>query len=1319
MNYSFWIKPAAMLCLAWAFGVRGAAQSVIFPQERQAGSAVLTQAAGRYTLQNDLFRASFKRQGNSLIFDGCPEMNLEAGSELFELRLGDGSSVVKASEMALVGEVRLKDVAARHPAVKGAHRFSGKALEADFAHGDLRLTWRAVLRNGSHYLRTELELSAPTRDVKMHSITPLAYEVNVQQAGDAPRVVGNTRGAALLSKKIFAGLETPTGINSAGTNDGTEQFVLDAWTDTSFSWQPGAQTPQGILDLGFAATDIRAARGYVSFKQSGSQSVTFQYESGNHRLNLVGVDVCRLDGTVVAQDYHVGFTGSQKHKNVYTLTLPEKGIFLVRYFVEVKTETVHSSGSIAYSAPVTAPVIVRDLPPGSTPRSSAHATPAPAPRRALGTFALSAGSIADGQVLTDRWTPTTWTPLANVPSRINELGHYAPHVYSYAQNLNVGTHGTLTAEFNYASGNNRLDLVGVDLLDAAGNAVAFDYHFGYTGSAKKDNVFRFNVPFAGEFKLRYLVSKRNEALTSSGNIRVRLALSDTLHLAASPTLPIRGVWSRNTHLQQGKTWSVSGVVGLVAPDQARRSFLAYSERERAVPWRAMPAYISWYELNIDRNNDPAYTGNMHDYQCEDVVRQWKKNLYDKWGEHINSFVWDDGWDFYGPWTFNRNFPNGFAETDRLARQMGSGIGAWLGPVGGYGRSGDFRRAYWEQKGKMQLSNPQYYKAFTDAITNLCHGRGYDFRFFKFDGISGQFSSVGPDPGTVGEENAEGIISAERMVRRDIKEDIFFNTTVGTWASPFWFSITDAIWRQEKDYGEISNNGNDRERWITYRDRLVYQNFVQNSPLCPINTLMTHGFILSRFGDVSKSMDYNGIVRELRCAFACGSGMVELYNDYSLMNSINGGRLWGDLAECLRWQRNNADVLPDVHWVGGNPWDGKRANVYGWASWNGRKATLALRNPAGGPATYSTTLRQALEIPAYVSGAIVLTRAFGTQATLVGLAEDTPIDIDTPLTLSLPASSVYVFNGRESSIPAVEVTGVSFTQATTDVVVGQQTTVVWNIAPVDATHTSVTWTSSDPTVATVQNGVVRGMKEGTAVITVTTRNGRSAQITVCVVPFVPEDYAVSFDKTAPPVGTDRFLTSIALTAEGQSPVRLTLRPDRKPYQDLTATPVRIPAGAVVTPQLEWTGSYMHAYAYIDLDGNRQFDAPAADSPELLCFTYYKDKQKSKDGLISFTHQNPGVGTMPKFLAPTRPGQYRMRFKIDWNNIDPAGSTETGNDILKNRGSITDLLIEVYDPTALDAVRPDAQPAVLHDLSGRRLGAAPEQGVYLRNGRKAAR
>ena len=295
---------------------------------------------------------------------------------------------------------------------------------------------------------------------------------------------------------------------------------------------------------------------------------------------------------------------------------------------------------------------------------------------------------------------------------------------------------------------------------------------------------------------------------------------------------------------------------------------------------------------------------------------------------------------------------------------------------------------------------------------------YDFRFFKFDGISAQFSSVGPDSGTTGEENAEAIIDMERQIRKQLRPDIFFNTTVGTWASPFWFQFTDAVWRQEQDYGTAGNNSIDRENWITYRDRLVYQNFVQNAPLCPINTLMTHGFILSSHGNVSKNTTYQAVLRELRCAFACGSGMVELYNDYDLMNSINNGKLWSDLAECVQWQQEQADVLPDIHWVGGNPWDGQKANVYGWAAWNGVKSVLTLRNGSGSKQTFNITLREALDIPASVTGSIILTKAFKVQNALTGLTEGEPIDIDTPLSLDMPASSVFVFNGIDSNYDGI-------------------------------------------------------------------------------------------------------------------------------------------------------------------------------------------------------------------------------------------------------------------------------------------------------------
>lgn len=610
MNKNNLLKLALTLIMPLSLCMGSWAQAVIFPQKKQPGVAKITQKANSYQLANKVLNASFINTGGKLYFNGCSELGLQPDTELFKVLLGDGKTIT-ASEMKLE-DVKMVTLAENPSAATASLRYAGKALEARFTYKELSIVWRAVLRNGSHYLRTEMDIQA-AKDLPMKGIVAMNYLVAKNSAYTAPEVVGNTRGAILASNHIFAGLETPMGLNSSK-------------------------------------------------------------DEGN------------------------------------------------------------------------------------------------------------------------------------------------------------ATH-------------------------------------------------------------------------------------------------IEGLWRRNTTLKAGKTWNISSVVGLVAPKQLRRSFLAYSERERAVAWRPYPVYISWYELNIDRNNAqaPSYKGNMTVEQCADVVSHWKTHFYDKYQMAPKAFVWDDGWDQYGTWTFNPNFPNGFDEPANEAKKMGTGIGAWLGPVGGYGQSGEYRRAYWRSKGGMQLSNEDYYNFFIRCCTNMIDR--YDFRFFKFDGISAQASAIGPDEGTRGEENAEAIISIERAVRQK-RPDIFLNTTVGTWASPFWFHFTDAVWRQEGDYGEAGDQGTDRERWITYRDRLVYQNFIQRSPVCPINTLMTHGFILSRWGAVSKNMDYDGIVREMRCAFACGSGMVELYNDYKLMDEIkdnqgNAGALWKDLAECIKWQQEQADVLPDAHWVGGNPWMARR------------------------------------------------------------------------------------------------------------------------------------------------------------------------------------------------------------------------------------------------------------------------------------------------------------------------------------------------------------------------------------------------------------
>ena len=81
---------------------------------------------------------------------------------------------------------------------------------------------------------------------------------------------------------------------------------------------------------------------------------------------------------------------------------------------------------------------------------------------------------------------------------------------------------------------------------------------------------------------------------------------------------------------------------------------------------------------------------------------------------------------------------------------------------------------------------------------------------------------------------------------------------------------------------------------------------------------------------------------------------------------------------------------------------------------------------------------------------------------------------------------------------VPVTGVTLNKTSTSLYVGGTETLTATVAPDNATDKTVTWTSSNPSVATVENGVVTAVSAGTATITVTTDDGgKTATCTVTV------------------------------------------------------------------------------------------------------------------------------------------------------------------------------------------------------------------------------
>ena len=173
------------------------------------------------------------------------------------------------------------------------------------------------------------------------------------------------------------------------------------------------------------------------------------------------------------------------------------------------------------------------------------------------------------------------------------------------------------------------------------------------------------------------------------------------------------------------------------------------------------------------------------------------------------------------------------------------------------------------------------------------------------------------------------------------------------------------------------------------------------------------------------------------------------------------------------------------------------------------------------------------------------------------------------------------------------------------------------------------------------------------------------------------YPINYEEsTAHTRGDARYVKNVKL---GTQSVAINQNSDKKLYFNKTENIFLAKPGETVTPTIDWKGEWMHGYAYLDKDDNGKFDVDYTNSGvtnarDLVSYSYYKDKNsagKSASG-------DCGVG-LPSFEIDNdmKPGIYRMRYKVDWDNVDPGGSTTTGNLITGNGGALIDVLVNIHN------------------------------------------
>ncbi|CAN5447152.1 thermostable cytotonic enterotoxin Ast [soil metagenome] len=430
-----------------------------------------------------------------------------------------------------------------------------------------------------------------------------------------------------------------------------------------------------------------------------------------------------------------------------------------------------------------------------------------------------------------------------------------------------------------------------------------------------------------------------------------------------------GELERVLPLPKGQSITYSAVVGVVPQGQMRRGFLTYVERERAHPYRTFLHYNSWYDLGYFTPYDQA--------GALDRVKVFGTELVKKRGVTLDSFLFDDGWDNHASlWRFNEGFPNGFTPITAAAKEFGFAPGVWMSPWGGYSKPKQERVKLGEAAGfetvagGFALSGPKYYERFRDVCLEMM--RKYGINQFKFDGTGNVNRVV---PGSKFDSDFDAMIHLIGELRA-AKQDLYVNLTTGTTASPFWLRYADSIWRGGED-DDFAGVGTKRERWITYRDAMTYEQIVSKGPLFPLNSLMLHGIIYAK-DDTRLNEDAGGdFANEVRSYFGSGTQLQELYLTPTLLKEKD----WDVLAETAKWSRENAEVLKDTHWVGGDPGWGQ---VYGWASWSDRKSVLVLRNPSDKAQGISLDVGAVLELPAGAARSFVGRSPWKEDAGVVGV-----------------------------------------------------------------------------------------------------------------------------------------------------------------------------------------------------------------------------------------------------------------------------------------------------------------------------------------------
>lgn len=159
-------------------------------------------------------------------------------------------------------------------------------------------------------------------------LTALGAEASAVNEGDAAQVTLGTIGGCITKFQVGEKFMNRTTVTPTLSYNRTRDFWGDAVTDYP------SELDKSITNGGYTSGGtVRCKRLDVEVETGGNVVVTFTYDEGDHKINILGVELLGNDGKMVYADYHYGRAGGEHDGNTYTLKGVVAGAYTMNCYV--------------------------------------------------------------------------------------------------------------------------------------------------------------------------------------------------------------------------------------------------------------------------------------------------------------------------------------------------------------------------------------------------------------------------------------------------------------------------------------------------------------------------------------------------------------------------------------------------------------------------------------------------------------------------------------------------------------------------------------------------------------------------------------------------------------------------------------------------------------------------------------------------------------------------------------------------------------------------------------------------------------------------